>query len=463
MDKITLELDNIELGDERLNKRSKSILSKLSERSEESLRAAFNGWGETKAAYRFLDNDNVEPRKLIEPHINKTKERFGLSEVILCVQDTTILDYSGRKKEVIGLGKIRKEKEQGLLLHPTIAFGADRLCLGMICYKTWVREELLGKKERSIAKSVEEKESIRWIESYRETEKLAQVYSDKSFINISDREGDFYELFYEHNSQSLAHLIVRAKSNRVLISDFKNDKEHLWEKVEGQKALGRIKFTIRESNKRNEEREVTQTIKVCKIRIGPNLRKGSKVDKLKGSSREITAILATEENSPKGEKKIEWMLLTTMSVNNFNEAIQIVNYYRSRWEIELYFKTLKSGCKIEEVQLESRERIERCLMMYMIVSWRIMFLTMISRSEPELSCEYFYDKSEWNTAYVLTYKRRSPNNPPSIREMNRMVATFGGFLGRKRDGEPGIKAMWIGLRRLADFTKAFELGRRIYG
>jgi len=184
---------------------------------------------------------------------------------------------------------------------------------------------------------------------------------------------------------------------------------------------------------------------------------------LRGSSREITAVLATEENPPKGEKKIEWMLLTSMSVNNFNEAIQIVDYYRSRWQIELYFKALKSGCKIEEEQLESRERIESSLMLYMIVAWRIMFLTMVRRSAGELSCEYFYDKSEWNSAYVITYKRACPNRGPSVREMNRMVARFGGFLGRKRDGEPGIKSMWIGLRRLADFTKAFELARTICG
>lgn len=457
---IERELDGIELGDERLNKRSKIILNRLFKGSDKSLKGAFNGWDETKAVYRFLDNDAVDPSKLVEPHINKTTERFKGLDVILCIQDTTILDYSSKKQKIAGLGKIRRDEEQGLLLHPTIALSTDRLCLGTICYKTWVREQLLGKKARSVPKPVEEKESIRWIESYRRTEELAREYPEKLFINISDREADFYELFHEHNDGSKAHLIVRGKSNRVLLqASYLKEEDHLWEKLYKQKPLGNVTFRLEDSSKKGAGRVVTQSVRCCKVRIGPNLRKGSE---LKGSSREITAILVTEDNPPRAEDKVEWMLLTTLSVDGFNDAVQIIDYYRSRWEIELYFKILKSGCKIEELQLKTRERIERCLVLYMVVSWRIIFLTMIGRSDPSLSCEYFYDESEWKAAYMMFFKKAC-DKPPSIGEMNRIVASFGGFLGRKGDGEPGIKTMWIGLQRLADFTHTLNIVQNICG
>jgi hypothetical protein len=294
MSRIESEIEGIELGDKRLNKRSEQMLKKIAENSDKSLRGAFDGWGESKAAYRFFDNIKVEPQKIIAPHIEKTKQRFGISNVILCVQDTTIIDYSSRKKPIEGLGKIRYENDQGLLLHPTIAFTPENVCLGTICYKTWVRKELLGKEKRKIKKPIEERESIRWIESYRETEKLAQDYKDKIFINISDREGDCYELFAEHKEDSLAHIIVRGKNNRIVMSSCGKEKQQLWEAALKQETLGKVKFKVAASNKRETSREAEQSIKVCKIRIG---------SKFEGS-KEINVVLATEENPPANEKKL---------------------------------------------------------------------------------------------------------------------------------------------------------------
>jgi hypothetical protein len=211
------ELSCIDLGDERLNARCKKILSQFYDRPSSSINGSFSGWQETKAAYRFFDNSNINVDKIVMPHKQQTEARMKESEVVLCVQDTTIVDYSHRKKPVDGLGKLRFENHQGLLLHPTIAFSSEGVCLGIVNYKAWIRQELQGKEARAIVKAVEEKESMRWIASYRKTNEIASKYPGKLFINITDREGDFYELLQEYDSsKSSAHLIVRAKSNRVL-------------------------------------------------------------------------------------------------------------------------------------------------------------------------------------------------------------------------------------------------------
>lgn len=451
------ELGTIALGDERLNSRCRKILAQFWSSPTSSINGSFSSWQEVKAAYRFFDNSIVNAKKILLPHQRKTEERIaGTDGVVLCVQDSTIIDYSHREQRVEGLGKLRKPSDQGLLLHPTIAFNTAGTCLGMLNYKTWTRQEILGKKARQIVKPIEEKESMRWVESYRITNEIAGKYPDKLFINIADREGDFYELLQEYESnKSKAQLIVRAKSNRSLEEEKDGSVRKLWDKLQAGSVLGQIKFKMSGINKQRTSREVIQTIRACEVRLSPP-RKVRKLNSLRSIT--INAVAATEENPPVGEKAVEWLLLTSLDIKSEqSKALDVVKYYQLRWQIELYFKTLKSGCGIEKLQLENINRIENCLAIYMIVAWRILFLTYMGRACPTLSCEFFYEKVEWKAIYIIAHKTKPPAEPPSMDSMNKMVACFGGFLNRKSDGLPGIKSMWIGLQRLKDFTLAFEL------
>ena len=158
-----------------------------------TLNKAFQGWHEIKVAYRFFDHENVSPEKILTPHKEAAISRIkdSNSKIILCVQDATILDYTHRQKRVEDLGKIPKDHEQGFLLYTTIAFTPDKLCLGLLNYKTWARKELKGKILQRKIRPVEEKESMRWIESYMVSNALALEHRDKLFINIADREADF--------------------------------------------------------------------------------------------------------------------------------------------------------------------------------------------------------------------------------------------------------------------------------
>ena len=171
---------------------------------------------------------------------------------------------------------------------------------------------------------------------------------------------------------------------------------------------------------------------------------------------EVTAVYAKELRPPKGEKALEWLLLTSLSVEDFPSACTVVQWYRCRWEIEVFFRVLKQGCQIEQLRLQTPQRLVNALAIYLIVAWRIHTITMASRAYPEVSCAVVFAPQEWQTIYTMQYHCCPPQTPPPLREMVRSLAQLGGFLARKGDGEPGIQSIWQGYQRLYDFLYALE-------
>jgi len=132
----------------------------------------------------------------------------------------------------------------------------------------------------------------------------------------------------------------------------------------------------------------------------------------------------------------------------------MLDWYLCRWQIEVFFRILKSGCKVEELQLEKIERLELAVMFYMLIAWRVHYFTMIGRDCPEMPCDLILDEEEWQAVYIVARQQPLPQKPPTINEMLRMIAGFGGFLNRKGDGMPGPQTIWIGLQRSKDFVLA---------
>ncbi|HDH10934.1 MAG TPA: IS4 family transposase, partial [Nitrospirae bacterium] len=172
----------------------------------------------------------------------------------------------------------------------------------------------------------------------------------------------------------------------------------------------------------------------------------------------VFAIVAEEIDVHEGVQGLRWILLTTCEVRRFEQAIEKLQWYCLRWGIEIYHRTLKSGCKIEQRQLGSAERIETCLAIDMVVAWRIYHLTKLGRETPDVACTVFFEDTEWKA--LVAYKTQNPippEKPPTLREAMHMVASLGGFLGRKSDGEPGTQTLWLGLQRLDDMTGMWKV------
>lgn len=158
----------------------------------------------------------------------------------------------------------------------------------------------------------------------------------------------------------------------------------------------------------------------------------------------VTCVVAREVDAPAGVKPIEWRLLTNRTVAAQEQAVELIDWYRARWEIEIYFHVLKNGCEVAALQLSSIERLERALALFMVVAWRITYLMRKGRTCPEMAASLFFDPDEIRGAHLLT-KRKMPATPPMLNEVVRMIAQVGGFLGRKSDGKPGAKTIWRGL------------------
>ena len=172
----------------------------------------------------------------------------------------------------------------------------------------------------------------------------------------------------------------------------------------------------------------------------------------------IFAIVAEEIEAPEGVEGLKWILLTTCDVKTFEQAVEKLRWYCIRWGIEIYHRTLKSGCKIEQRQLGSAERIESCLAIDMVVAWRIYHLTKLGREVPDMPCTVFFEDAEWKA--LVAYKTQNPippEKPLTLREAIHMAASLGGFLGRKSDGEPGTQTLWLGLQRLDDITEMWKV------
>jgi Transposase Tn5 dimerisation domain/Transposase DNA-binding len=451
---VVQELGGINIGDERLNKRVLEILEKASKHPQSSLNTMFHTRKEVQACYRFFSNDLVDENKIIKPHIQETYKRSRQHPIVLSLSDTTSLNYTTRKT-LKDSGYISSNNAQGFFLHANIAVTPDRLHLGIIGQKFWAREKEKPGRSLREYKPLVEKESYRWIEAYRNACELAADCKDTHVIHITDREGDIFELFTEYETVKskgrAADYIVRSNHDRTVYPDGKTS-NRLIDELEGSKKLGEISFDIikREDNTTRRVRQSVQAISVeIKSRYGadtPNVKT------------KINAVYLKEIDPPEGEKAVIWCLLTSLPVSKFEDIKSVVEYYLCRWEIEIFFKTYKSGCKVEEKSLRSADRLYPLFSLYLIVAWRVNFLLHMGRVNPNICCDVFFERSEWKAGYIAATRNKvPPSNPPSMGEMMKYIGKLGGYLGRKKDPDPGVKAIWMGICKLTNYADAWDL------
>ena len=387
-----------------------------------SVPKACNGWGETMAAYRFFDNASVDWRAILEPHWQQTAQRMTTQSVVLCLQDTTELDFNGQQAK--GLGPLSYEAQRGMYVHPTYAVTTAREPLGILDAWMWAREPRGGDGQRGGPK-----ESLRWIEGYERLVELAPNLPTTRLVYVADREADMMPLMAR--AQDLAcpvDWLVRAAHNRCL-----PESEKLWPHTTQGEPLGQIEFALA-ARPGTKARIVRQHLWARRV----ELRAG------KNRTVSATCIVAREYDAPDGVKPIEWRLLTNRVATDAAAVSELIDWYRARWEIEMLFNVLKNGCRVEQLQLGTIERIERALALYLVVSWRIAHLMRMGRTCPDLAASLFFDPDEIQAAYLLNKALAPP--APTLNDVVRMIARAGGFLARKSDGEPGAKTIWEGLR-----------------
>lgn len=436
----TTGIGGINLGDKRRAKRLIKVVEDLSASPLSSIPIASQGWAETKAAYRLMENPALDWCTVLNMHKQRTVERIveHKPKVALCIQDTSELDFSSQPS-IAGLGRLNYEARNGMYLHPTLVVTPEGSALGVTDAWMWARQP----------KGEEEfKESVRWIEGYERTAEMATQVTNTRLVYVADREGDFRELLDKaHALDYPADYLIRAVHNRNT-----DDGEKLWDSVANTKALGEIEFTL-PANKQRAARSVTQTLFAKRVTLPAHHGK---------PAIEVTAILAREDNPPTGEKPLVWRLLTNRPVNTLQEAVELINWYRRRWLIEIFFRIYKSGCKVEALQLSSLERLERALVIFLVIAWRILHVVTLGRECPNLPCDVVFDTEEWQAAWIVSKRQEPPEEPPKLAEMVLIIAGFGGFLARKHDGFPGPKAIWEGIEKVQHYAVGIEVSKEVY-
>jgi Transposase Tn5 dimerisation domain/Transposase DNA-binding len=452
---IDEELKTLDLGDDLLNQRQKLILDRFAAKPSASIPGACRGWAETNGAYRFFAHPRVTAAEVLRPHSEATLVRIAEHPVVLLPQDTTELDFTRPKTQVDGAGPLNWEQRTGFFQHIQLAVTPERLPLGVIDVMTWGRDpEDHQKNDRRKKKPIEEKESYRWLLGYRRACAVAAAVPGTQVISISDREGDIYECFVEAQTieGTRADWIIRACQDRS--TPQKSDQDETFIKlrqtVAAQAPLGSLKIQLPRSAD-GPARQATVTVRSASVELKPPYRVGCPLPVVT-----VNAVWIREESAPAGVKPIEWLLLTSLPVATFEAACLVVEYYSCRWPIEVFFRIYKSGCRIEEIQLETEDRLLPCLALFLIVAWRVHWLTMLGRTCPELSCDVVFAEQEWRSVWTIVRREPAPVAAPPLNEMIRLVASLGGHLGRKHDGPPGAQVLWIGIQRMRDFALAWQ-------
>jgi hypothetical protein len=452
------EFAEADFEDERLTKRLIGIAKDFFARPTLSIPAACASRARTKAVYRFCSHENVDMQGILEPHYESTLSRVAKEKTVLAIQDTTSVNYSAHLATE-GLGPIGTSQGQlsvGLYVHSTLALNLAGTPLGLLNVESWARDpEEYGKSAERAALPIEDKESRKWLVGYVATVNAQRRLQNTRIVNVCDREADIFDLFvFARREEGNPDLLVRATQPRKLESGDPKGKGKatgLWDFVRSLPCEGTLPLRVPRRGSR-PSRLTTLSVRFSQVSVRPP--KGSPH---KASVR-LWAIAVTEEEPPAGIEPVEWLLLTTIPVTSLEEAAEKVQWYTLRWQIEVYHKTLKSGCRIEDRQLGTAQSLEACLAVDMVVAWRIFHLAKLGRETPDAPCTVYFDDAHWKALVCFLKKSpKEPTVPPTLRQAMHMVATLGGFQGRKSDGNPGTETLWKGLQRLDDITATVEV------
>jgi transposase-like protein/transposase Tn5 family protein len=437
-----------DLGDQRLNRRADQIVQAALDHPGASIPQAAGSPAAVQGTYDFFDNPRVRTADLQAGHAAVTVQRLAQTAgPILVPQDTTELDFTTGLR-LRTLGQLGHAKHCGLFVHSALAITDQGVPVGLLHQYVWERDPAQrGKRRQRRHKETADKESQRWLDT--ETAAVAALPADRTVITLADREADFYDLFAMPRRPQ-QHVIIRAKGRRRIA-----EADHLLDRaLRHSPVQGTLTITVPRSDDK-PARQATLAVHHGRYSLcPPSTHPRRKLLELLP----LYAVLVEEINAPAGVKPLSWLLLTTLPVTCLEDAVQVVRWYCWRWRIERFHYTLKSGCQIEELQLETSARLQRALAVYAAVACQLLYLIYQARQQPEASSGEVLRVEEWQ---VLWRKFRPgeplPAQPPSLRQAVRWIAQLGGFLGRKGDGEPGVKVLWRGLRKLQDMVAGYQL------
>lgn len=449
---LNKELFGINFWDKRLNHRFLEVAQFFARNPNSILKQVIEDRNNLKAAYRLFDNPKITPKLILEPHVIATKQRISEEGKVLAIMDTTDIAFTSQTERE-GMGPLGGFSQfiQGFQLHSAYVVSMSGQPLGFLSAETLVREKKETPGNRKIP--AKNRESFKWITGLKEI--VDNTPEGSTCVILADRESDFYD-FLNESTKLDARFCIRARWNRKLESDDLKLFDYLNTlPIASEKVIDvSRKNTV---TKKIEKVRSKVQITYSKIEISPP-EKPTTPDGYKHKPVICWAVQIKESEPLENFEALGWVLLTNVEVLNLKDAEEKIEWYEKRPKVEEFHKILKSGCHIEECQLQTKERVERLLAILIIIAWRIGWLTSINRIIPEEKCDLILSETEWKTLYCLRYKTKTPPTKPyTIKEAVLMLAGLGGYLNRKTDPPPGVVVMWRGWKKLSVAIEMWEI------
>jgi hypothetical protein len=448
-----------ELADERLNTRLSTLLSTLAAKPLDSLPQACGGSSQAQAAYRFFANERIGPDDLLQPVVDATSDACRGLSTLLAVQDTSSLNFS-TLTATKDLGPLNDSpRARGLHMHTTLAVCDDGLTLGILDQQYWARPLQGRSAPERRQRSIEDKESYKWLLGIEAAEAAWESLPPQGrprLIHVMDREGDVHEVL-QRITDSPHFAVIRCGQNRSVAGDI----DKAFAAVEAAPPLATISQqvpqTIQSQAAGLRFRQVTLSVRQVQLTISPDGKKHPDRQPLTW-----TLLDVREGNPAPGSEFLHWRLWTNLPLLTLDHVLQVLRYYGFRWRVEDFHLTLKSGCRIEKLELEDAQRLIKAAILYAAVAVRIVALRDWARIDPDAPCTVVLTADEWKPLWLRFSQEKltAQTAPPTIRQATLWIGRLGGHMGRKRDGMPGVRTLWRGLRDLCLLATGYAIGRR---
>jgi hypothetical protein len=450
---VSQAFSECELGDKRRTKRLVKVAGNMLASPEKSLPEQNVEWADVKAAYRFFDTINVTFERVAERHWQQTRQtepgRY------LLISDTTDIDHFSHKATT-GLGILGDGKGRGMQLHNCLMYDSGKKQIRGAAGALIYYRKHKPKNETRTERLARVRESVVWgnlVDTIGVAPKGAQ------WIHVFDRGGDNFEAMC-HVRISRNDWVIRAsRLNRTIISE-DGQKMPLSEAIKGARKLGSYELHLR-SREGVAARTAKMELSVVKVTYPPPTLHSKWVKECGINELPMNVVVVQEVDARKGVKPILWVLLTSLPVETFEDALQVVEDYESRWLIEEYHKVIKSACSVEMHALRTADRLEPLIGLVSVIGIRLFQLKLIGRNQPDAKAAT-HVPAGWLKCLKLA-RPKSRLTGMTVYGFFRDLAMLGGFLGRKGDGEPGWQTIWRGFRKLQSLLDGMRLAGAVHG
>lgn len=434
------------------DKRYQRVISEFLDAGFSSAGLSFSatcGGSLRQAAGRLVRNEKTNSDDLLHGHKHATLERCMGKQLVVIAQDSTSYNYSSHPATT-GLGPLNdKEQILGIHQHAALAMTEDKLPLGIVHAKFWIRPHEKKKTNSRKQVPISEKESYKWIETIEQTQEVLASYLDSGGrgVIVGDRESDIFDLFAAERHENL-DLLVRAAHRRKVKVPPSDEECTLFEAGDVAPVRGEYEIEVC-----GEDGAPARMAKM-QLRSAPVLLKPPIAGVGHTEDSIPVWVVKAVELLPEGSDvtPLLWRLITTREASSMDSARHAVKLYTCRWGIERLHYTLKSGCKAERLQMDDAKTLCNTLALYIIVAWRLLYVTHLARTDPEAPAGQIIDETEQAVLTQMTRKKIE-----TVADVVLAVTKMAGYEPYKNGPPPGVKSLWLGIRMLESMSLGWKL------